>query len=105
MKAKAFQPQMNDRETSCFNINPQDRPVLWQHAIDHGRTGVPVLAAAVIVCGDIKRQGLKVEIAIPPPQHVVLRGWPFDGDEQLVLKSIRLDIQNKLAAAAELISP
>ena len=104
VKPKAFRPHTATQETSCFNIQSADRPAMWAHAAANGRPE-PILAAAKIKCGDAKTAGLLVIHDTPPQLHVVLRNWPFEGEDPMLLKAKRANIEQRLSSAAQLLSP
>ena len=104
VKAKAFEPDGQYNETSCFNLETRDRINLWAHCDTHGRAGKRADACAAFLCRDVRSINLLPFCDGYAPQHVAIRGWPTRAGDELQLKAARMNLQQQLAQASSLVS-
>jgi hypothetical protein len=95
---KAFKPHKTDQVTSVFNLDPSDLNALWVHAATHGRQDKAAKAAAHLSVGAVIQSRLMVCAATPPPCHAEIRGWPFSGAADDLLRAQRMSMQQRLSS-------
>jgi hypothetical protein len=81
VKHQAYLPAA-DGDTSVFRTQFGEGQVLWDAGsqVAEGRT---VHGAGLTRVEIVKRHGLDVIAAEPPPRHANVRGWPKDPDPEL----------------------
>ena len=99
VKPAVFLPNPKDKETSVSRHGSEPADVLWQ--LGRLAAGTRTLYGAAIVKARIVRKvGLDVTPAEPPPRHAVIRGWPWEADDQLDRKAERKLLAMEIASAA-----
>ena len=99
VKPAAFLPNPKDKETSVARHGSEPADVLWQ--LGRIAAGTRTLYGAAIFKARIVRQaGLEVAPAEPPPRHAVIRGWPWEADDEIDRKAERKLLAIEIASAA-----
>lgn len=101
VKAAAFLPG-KDGETSVFRHGAQPTSSLWQIGRSLAAGERTLRGAALVTAGAVRRAGLDVEAAEPPPRHAAIRAWPTGEDPELV-KGARKERALEMARGAQLL--
>lgn len=97
VKPAAFLPYHG--ETSVFRHGLKPVKELWRLGSDLASSGRNLHGVAIIKASDVRKAGLDVVAAEPPPRHAALCEWPSH-DDPAIQKARQLDIAIALASAA-----
>lgn len=100
VKAAAFLPG-KDGETSVFRHGAHPTSSLWQIGRSPAAGDRTLRGAALVTAGAVRRTGLEVEAAEPPPRHAAIRAWP--GEDPELVKGARKERALEMARGAQLL--
>ena len=98
IRPNAFLPNPKDGETSVFRHGAKPVKELWRIG-NSVITNSTFHGAAIIKATEVRRAGLEVLSAEPPPRHAAIRKWPVEGDPVL-MKARQREIALVLASVA-----
>jgi hypothetical protein len=82
VKAPAFLPSPNDRETSVFRHGGEPQEALWAIADQHLAVR-RIYGAAIVKVQHVRDCQLDVIASEPPLRHAAMRSWPWLDDPEL----------------------
>lgn len=98
IRPNAFLPNPKDGETSVFRHGAKPVKELWKIG-NSAITNSTLHGAAIIKAKEVRRAGLEVFSAEPPPRHAAIRKWPMESDPVL-MKARHKEIALVLAKVA-----
>jgi hypothetical protein len=103
VKAAAFLPSANNRETSVFRHGSEPHEALWAIGDEHVAGTRTVYGAAIVRAGDVRLASLEVTADEPPPRHAVIRGWSWLSGDPELQKAKRKELAIVIASNAALL--
>ncbi len=98
IRPNAFLPNPKDGETSVFRHGAKPVKDLWKIG-NSVITNSTLHGAAMIKAKEVRRAGLEIISAEPPPRHAAIRRWPMESDPNL-MKARHKEIALLLASVA-----
>lgn len=98
IRPNAFLPNPKDGETSVFRHGAKPVKELWKIG-NSVITNSTLHGAAMIKAKEVRRAGLEIISAEPPPRHAAIRRWPMESDPNL-MKARHKEIALLLASVA-----
>ncbi len=102
VKASAFLPRKEDRETSVSRHGAIPADDLWNLAAV-AANGRKVYGAGIIPTGKVRDTDLDVISGEPPPRHAAIRDWPWNDADPQKEKARHKELALVLARDSELV--